>query len=132
MVREHVATVLDGGEVAHLEGDMVHPGPFAAQEIDGVVIRITAHEYEEVAIPVRYLETENAFIEIAGLLHVRNDKCAVAEFDRPDAHYLLVGREIIPLREHFDGRSLVVLEGEQLGRAGKVVAVNVALDPVLR
>src|SRR5262249_58597796 len=99
MVREHVAAVLDGGEVAHLEGDMVHPGPFAAQKIDAVVIRIAAHEHEKVAVPVRYLETENAFIEIAGLLHVRDDECAMAELDRPDAHHLLAGREIIPLRE---------------------------------
>src|SRR6476619_4176915 len=117
VMREHIATLLDRREVAHLEGDMVYLGALAADEVHGVVVRVAAHEHEEIPVPVRHLEAEYALIEIAGLLHVGNDEGAVAELYRADAHNLLVGGEVIPLGEHLDGSPLVVLEGQQLGRA---------------
>src|SRR4051812_13065323 len=68
VMREHIATLLDRREVAHLEGDMVHLGALAADEVHGVVVRVAAHEYEKVTVPVRDLEAQHALIELAGLL----------------------------------------------------------------
>src|SRR5713226_6301651 len=82
VMREHIAAVLDGGEIPHLERNMVHPRSFAAQEIHGVVVWVAAHEHEKVAVPVRYLETHHAFIKIARLLHVRHHEGAVPKLDR--------------------------------------------------
>src|SRR5262245_54668682 len=59
VLREHVAAVLDRGEIADLEGDVVHPRALAAQEVHGVMVGIAAHEHEEVAVPVRYLEAQH-------------------------------------------------------------------------
>src|SRR5690606_7863586 len=51
---ENVTGILQMRNVLQLKSNVLHPGRVAAQEIQGVVIRPAAQEYEEILDPVRH------------------------------------------------------------------------------
>src|SRR4029453_8745365 len=55
----------------------------------------------------------------------------MAELERRDAGGRLAGGQMTPFRQKLDGRSLDILEGEQLGHARNVVTALLVLDALI-
>src|SRR5215470_2089316 len=60
VLRKHVAAVLQVREVAQLEREMMHVRILAPDEIHHVVVRVAAHEHEDVLDPVGNAKAEDA------------------------------------------------------------------------
>ena len=130
--RQEFAGVLDMGEILHLEGDVMHLGLGAADEIHRVVVGVAAQEDEEILDPVGHPEAQHAAIEIRhrlGILHHIGD---VPELERAGAETLMVGAQIFPFLEQLDGGALGVVEGQHLADARNRVAAQLAFDAVGR
>ena len=80
------------------------------EEIHGVMIRIAAHEAEEIADPVGDAKAEHPLVKCDGALDIRRVEGDVSELERPDTGDMRVLAEIAPLLEQVDRRSLIVLE----------------------
>src|SRR5215211_914276 len=131
LLPQHLARVLQVREVFELEGDVMQLGAASADEIDGVMVGVAAHEDKEVADPVGHPEAHDAPVKLRRLLRARHREGHMPELQRSGAEHLLVAAEIAPLREQLDGRSFVVLEGEHLADARDRVIAQLALDAVL-
>src|SRR5262245_10231336 len=110
LLPHHLARVLQMYEILELERDMMKRHVRAAEEVHGVMIRIAAHEAEEVADPIGDAKAEHLLVESDGALDVRRVESDVSELERADAGDLRMLAEIAPFLEQFDGRSFVVLE----------------------
>src|SRR5262245_12050910 len=118
-------------EILELEGDVVELGLRTAEEVHGVMIRVAAHEAEEIADPVGDAEAEHVLVEGNVEPDGGSEKRPVPELERPDAGDLLVLAEVAPFLEQIDGRSLVVLERQHLTHAGNGIVAQLAAYAVL-
>ena len=128
---EDVAGVFQVHDVGELERDVVHAGARIAHEIHCVVIRITAHEDEIIADPIRHPKPKQAAVEIEDLLQVRRKIGEMAELGGRDALGLRPVAERIPSREQLDLRAFRVTERQRLGDTGSRVIAALAANPVL-
>src|SRR5215468_8686905 len=127
----HLARVLQMHEVLELERDVMKFHVRTGEEVHGVMIRIAAHEAEEIADPVGDAKAEHPLVERHGALDVRRVEGDVSELERPDTGDLRVLGEIAPFLEQLDRRSLVVLEGQHLAHAGNGIVAQLAAHAVL-
>src|SRR6516164_5125163 len=103
----------------------------AGEEVHGVMIRIAAHEAEEIADPVGDAKAEHPLVERHGALDVGRVEGDVSELERPDAGDMRVLGEVVPFLEQLDRRSLVVLERQHLAHAGNGIVAQLAAHAVL-
>src|ERR1700686_2185525 len=90
----------------------------AGEEIHGVMIRIAAHEAEEIADPVRDAKAQHFLVEGNGALDIGSEEGNMPELERADAGDLLMLAEIAPILEQLDGRALVVGKRQHLPDPG--------------
>ncbi len=124
-------TVLQMDEVLQLERHVMHFRGRAADEIHGVMIRIAAHEHEEVGNPIRDPEAHHLAVKLGGLCRILDDPGDVAELERPDAVVLQMLAEIAPFLEQRDRRALVILKREHRPDARNRIVAQLAFDAVL-
>src|SRR5258708_9618461 len=130
--REQFAGVLDVGEVLHLEGDMMHFGLGAADEINRVVIRVAAQEDKVVLDPVRHPETQYVAVEFGHCLRILHEVGDVTELKWAGAEYLVVGAEVLPFVEELNRGAFGIVEGQHLADARNDIAAHLALHTVGR
>src|SRR5215467_3200275 len=118
-------------EVLELERDVMKLHVRTGEEVHGVMIRIAAHEAEEIADPVGDAKAEHPLVERHGALDVGRVEGDMSELERPDTGDLRVLGEVAPFLEQLDRRSLVVLEGQHLAHAGNGIVAQLAAHAVL-
>src|SRR6516165_12542178 len=111
---EHLARILNVGEILHFEGDVMHPRPRTAQEIYCVMVRIAAQEDKKVLDPVRYPEPQHAAVEFSQRLRILHFASDMAELKRPRSQYLMVGPQIVPFCEQFNRSARGIVESQQI------------------
>src|SRR6516165_5377619 len=114
----HLARVLQMHEVLELERDVMKLHVRTGEEVHGVMIRIAAHEAEEIADPVGDAKAEHSLVERHGALDVRREKGDMSELERTDTGNLGVFGEVAPFLEQLDRRSFVVFEAQHLAHPG--------------
>src|SRR5262249_6856340 len=70
--------ILQMHKVLHLEGNVMQHGIGTGEEVDRVMIRVAAHEAEEIANPVRHAKTEHLLIKTHGAGDVAREERTVA------------------------------------------------------
>src|SRR5262245_11378607 len=97
-----LAGVLDVSEVAQLEGEMVHGGGVALDEVHRVMVGVAAEKYEQVFDPIGDAKAEHLFVERRDAFRIRCDIGEMADLDRTDAGGLMLLADALPLREQLD------------------------------
>ena len=104
-------------EILELEGDVMqlHVGP--GEEIHGVMIRVAAHEAEEIPDPIGDTKAEDPLVEGNRALDVGRKESDMPELERSHTGDLRVLGEIAPVLEQVDGGSFIVLKRQHLAHA---------------
>ncbi len=95
------------------------------------MVRVAAHEAEEIADPVGDAEAQHLLIEAHGALDLGRIERDMAELERANAGNLLVLAEIAPVLEQIDGGTFVVLERQHLAHARNGIVAQLAAHAVL-
>src|SRR5260370_39581404 len=103
----------------------IRPG----EEVHGVMIRIAAHEAEEVADPVRDPKAQHLLVEADGALDIGSEEGDMPELERSNAGDLLILAAIAPMRQQLDVRSLVVRKRQHLRDPWTRLVAHLAADP---
>ena len=101
------------------------------QQIDGVVIAAATQEGEEIAAPVRDLESEHVAVELHGPRHVGGMEGDVSQLARHDAGIAVVVLGKAVVGEDFDAGAFGIGEHDGSCDAGRDVAPRLRLDPGL-
>src|SRR5262245_10517533 len=96
------------------------------------MVRIAAKEDKKVFDPVRYPKAQHAAVEICHRLRVLNHTGDMAELKRPGSQCLMVGAQIVPLREQLNRSAHGIAESQHLADTRDSIAEPVAFHAILR
>src|SRR5262249_42943977 len=97
-------------------------------EVERVVIGVAAHEYEEIAAPVRHPEAEHLGVELDDLLHVEHAIGDVAKLEDVEHARRLVAPGEFVLGIEVDRRALGIIERDRLRAPGRYIFPALGLD----
>src|SRR5215467_5645451 len=128
---EQLASILNVGEIFHFEGDVMHSRARTAHEIYRMMVRVAAQEDKKVLDPVRYPKPQHAAVEFSQRLRVLHFAGDMTELKRPRSQYLMMGAQIVPFREQFNGGACGIVECEHLADTRDRIAQPIALHTIV-
>src|SRR5262245_49573983 len=129
--RKQLARILIVGEIFHFEGNVVHLRLRTAYKIYRVMVRVAAKKNKKVLDPVRHPKAQHAAVEISHRLRVLNDAGDMAELKRPGSQCLMVGTQIVPLREQLNRSASGIAESQHLADTRDCIAERLASHAIL-
>src|SRR5215470_1276068 len=95
------------------------------------MVWVAAKEDKKVFDPVRYPKAQHAAVELSHRLRVLDDASNMAELKRPGSQCLMVGAQIVPLREQLNRSARGIAESKHLADTRDCIAEPVAFHAML-